>query len=137
MLASYALAAAHCILTFGIGEPYPSLQGPMFAGHLQRGRIIHVPFYRETEDRPRLPAHDRLLRHETLAAPVQRDSSLLVPALQESAFLQFLIGHSVRTRNPRPGNPRDFSGVEWSTYKVNAPLDSPPELIGEEDIIDD
>ena len=137
MLGAYTLAAAHCIVTFRVGEPYPSLQGPMSAGHLQQGRTIHVPFYRETERIPRLPAHERLLRHETLGALAQQNFPLLAPELQRSAFRQFLIGHSLRTNNPRPGNSGNFSGVEWSAYKIHAPLDSPPEMIGEEDIIND
>ena len=137
MLGSYALSAAHCIVTFSVGEPYPSLQGPMFAGHLQQERTIYVPFYRETKNIPSLPAHDRLLRHETLGVPAQKDFPTLAPGLKGAASRQFLIGHSVRTSNPRSGNPGDFPGVEWSAYKIHAPLDSPPELIGEEDIIHD
>lgn len=137
MLGAYVLAAGHCIVTFSVGEPYPSLQGPMFAGHLQQGRTIYVPFYRKTESIPTLPAHDQLLRHETLGVPAQRDFSKLAPGLKGAASRQFLIGHSVRTSSPRSGNPRDFSGVNWSAYRIHAPLDSPPEFIGEEDIIDD
>ena len=137
MLGSYALAAAHCIVTFSVGEPYPSLQGPMFAGHLQQDETIYVPFYRETKNIPSLPAHDRLLRHETLGVPAQKDFAKLAPRFKGAAYQEFLIGHSVRTRNPRPGSPGDFSGVEWSAYKIHAPLDGPPELIGEEDVIHD
>ncbi len=137
MLGAYVLAAAHCIVTFSVGEPYPSLQGPMFAGHLQQERTIYVPFYRETESTPSLPAHDQLLRHETLGVPAQKNFSKLAPRLKGAASQQFLIGHSVRTSRPRSGNLGDFPGVKWSAYRVHAPLDSPPELIGEEDIIDD
>ena len=137
VLGSYALATLHCIVTFTIGEPYPSLQGPMFAGHLQQGRTIHVPFYREKDRASRLPAHDRLLRHETLAIPIQMNFPRLAPSLKGTASRQFLIGHSLRTNSPHLGNSSNFSGVEWFTYRIHAPLGAPPELIGEENLFND
>ena len=137
LLLAYAIAAGHVLCIFTLGEPYPSLQGPLFAGHLQKDRTIYVPFYREAGDGTNLPSSGKLLRHETLAIPAQRDFSQLAPSLSGSAAREFLIGHSLRSPSLRPGNTEDFSHVEWSAYKFHAPLNAPPKLIGEEDIIHD
>ena len=137
LLLAYAIAAGHVLCIFTLGEPYPSLQGPLFAGHLQKGRTIYVPFYREAGDGTNLPSSGKLLRHETLAIPAQRDFSQLAPSLSGPAAREFLIGHSLRSPSLRPGNTEDFSHVEWSADKFHAPLNAPPELIGEEDIIHD
>jgi len=137
LLIAYAFAAVHVLVIFTLGEPYPSLQGPLFAGHLQKDRIIYVPFYREAGNDANLPSSVKLLRHETLGIPAQRNFSQLAPSLSGSAAREFLIGHSLRRSSPRSGNSEDFSHVKWSTYKFHAPLGAPPVLIGEEDIIHD
>ena len=134
---AYGLALVHVIVIFTIGEPYPSLQGPLFAGHLQQDRTTYVPFYREGENEADLPSHEKLLRHETLAIPAQQDFSKLVPTHSGRAAREFLIGHSLRSPTLRPEQGDDFAQVEWSAYKFRVPLNAPPELIGEEDIIDD
>lgn len=134
---AYGLALAHVLLVFTVGEPYPSLQGPLFAGHLQQGRTIHVPVFREAPDSPSLPLRDNLLRHETLAIPAQRDFAAFAPALSGRPARDFLIGHAIRSPDLRPARPGDFGGGRWSALKFHAPLDAPPELLGEEDVIDD
>ena len=85
LLVAYAIAAGHVLCIFTLGEPYPSLQGPLFAGHLQKDRTIYVPFYRETGDETNLPSSGKLLRHETLGIPAQRNFSQLAPSLSGSA----------------------------------------------------
>ena len=137
LLAVYLLALAHVAFVFAVGEPYPSLQGPLFSGHLQRDRIVHVPFYVETEDSPSLPLHDNLLRHETLAIPAQRDIKALAPTHCDRLAREFLIGHSIRSPDLRSTKRGDFGRGYWSAWKFRVPLDRPPELIGEDDIIDD
>ncbi|MAT47972.1 MAG: hypothetical protein CMO35_11175 [Verrucomicrobiaceae bacterium] len=137
LLFAYAFAAVHVLVIFTLGEPYPSLQGPLFAGHLQKNRIIYVPFYREAGNETNLPSSGKLLRHETLGIPAQRNFPQLVPSLPGAAAREFLIGHSLRRSSFRPAKTEDFSHVEWSAYKFHAPFNGPPELIGEEDIIHD
>lgn len=137
LLFAYALAVVHVAFVFTVGEPYPSLQGPMFAGHLQQDRIIHVPFHRNHGNEANLPSHENLLRHETLAIPAQQDISRLAPSHPGRAAREFLIGHSLRSPGLRPRASHDFAGVKWSAYKFRVPLHTPPELIGEEDIIND
>lgn len=137
LLLVYGVAALHVIVIFTVGEPYPSLQGPLFAGHLQKERTIYVPFHRENDSRDRLPSHQRLLRHETLGVPAQRDFNKLAPSFSGLSARQFLIGHSLRSPVLPAEQERRVWQVEWSAYKFHAPLDGPPERIGEEDVLHD
>lgn len=137
VLLVYIVALAQVTVIFTLGEPYPTLQGPLFAGHLQSGRTVYVPFYRENGSPPDLPFGDKLLRYETLALPAQDDMEALSPQLSGWAAKNYLIGHSLRTPSPRRRPSGDFAGVNWSTYKFYVPLDSPPKADGEVDIIAD
>ena len=92
---------------------------------------------REDGEPKSLPSRENLLRHETLAIPAQQDPESLAPTLSRPAHRQFLIGHSLRSRHLRSRQPEDFPRVRWSTWKVHAPLDAPPERLGEDDRIDD
>ena len=143
-MAAYALGALHVLVLFVAGEAYPSLQGPMFCGHLQVGETIYVPFFRDAgtgeRDAPRT-GRENLLRHETLALPAQSDQSALVPTLPGRAARQFLIGHSLRVPTGPgqggAGRSPEFEDVRWSAYRFKAPFGSPPQLDGEEDVIHD
>lgn len=135
---AYLLAILHVIFLFTIGEPYPSLQGPMFAGHMQVDRVVHVPFARPTEGAPERPPDTRILRHESLALPVQTRPEIIVPELEHWTARQFLIGHSLRTPFPRGGSGSTRpSPVNWSTYRFDVPWNAPPKMVGEEDLIAD
>lgn len=137
LVAVYLAAIGHVAILFTVGEPYPSLQGPLFSGHWQEGRTIHVPFYSFTGDAPAIPSRETLLRHESLALPVQRDFASLVPSEPGRLAREFLIGHSLRVSEPGPApDPKPYP-VIWSTLKFHAPLNGPPQLLGEEDLIDD
>jgi hypothetical protein len=135
LLLIYGIALLHVIVVFTIGEPYPSLQGPLFAGHLHQGETIYAPFYREEQAGEPLPSRDKLLRCETLGIPAQNDFSNLAPTLSGRVAREFLIGHSIRS--PIRNNPQNFEQVRWSAWKFHAPPGSPPTLLGEEDIIND
>ena len=135
---AYLLSLLHVLFLFLVGEPYPSLQGPMFAGHLQEGRVVHVPISRPSEHASEGPSDPRILRHETLALPVQVRPAEFVPEFDRWTAHQFLIGHSLRTPFPREvpvtsGSPP----VRWSTYRFEVPWNAPPKMVDEDDLIAD
>lgn len=136
LLFIYSLAALHVVVLMTIGEAFPCLQGPIFAGHVQTGDRIDIPVPNGNLD-VRTPSFQKLYRHETLALPVQSpDSADLSADLPTFAHRQFLIGHALRTRfpqNPEPG----FSSIHWTTRSYQISLWKPVRFLGETDRIHD
>lgn len=136
ILIAYAVSALHVAVLITIGEGYPCLQGPLFAGHVQTGNRIDIPVpHGVLENRP--PSFQKLYRHETLALPIQSKIGPRISAeLPQFAHRQFLIGHSLRTRFPQtPGS--SFEGISWTTRTYQISPWKPVRFVAETDRIHD
>lgn len=136
LLLIYSLAALHVLVLMTAGEAFPCLQGPIFAGHVQKGSRIDIPVPKGKLD-VGTPSFQKLYRHETLALPVQSiDSDTICPDLPAFAHRQFLIGHALRTRFPRGPEP-GFSDIHWTTRSYHISFWRPVRFLGETDRIHD
>lgn len=126
--AVYVIGALHVVFVFTVGEPYPSLQGPMFAGHLQEGDIIRVPVRRPLD----IEGSEKRVRYETLAIPIQGNPGTFGKPAQ-----QFMIGHSLRVPDPKSTGDFDRLNLYWKMLKFETPLHSSPRLIEEEEFKDE
>ena len=136
-MVAYGVALVQVLVVFTIGEPYPFLQGPLFAGHLQEGRMVRVPVYEGGEEDERISGYETLLWHETLGVRAQVGFEELAPELSGAAAREYLIGHSVRRPWGRVEGGEEIGRGNWTTLRFHAPWDGPPVLEGEEDVIDD
>ena len=137
ILGTYGVALLQVLVVFTVGEPYPFLQGPLFAGHLQEARTIRVLVYRGGDGDERIPGYETLLWHETLGLRAQGGFEELAPNLKGTAAREYLIGHSVRLHWESMDGGKEIGRGNWTTLKFHAPWDGPPVLEGEEDVIDD
>ena len=136
LLLIYAIAALHVVILMVVGEGFPCLQGPLFAGHVQTGNRIDIPVPQGSLEN-HTPSFKKLFRHETLALPVQsKNGSSIHPELAQFPHRQFLIGHALRTRFPQePEIP--FKDIYWTTRTYHISSWRPVRFVGVTDRIHD